>query len=171
VHRFLVLCLGNEILSDDAVGPVIARRLQAIELGNDDVEVIFTPTAGFSLLDLLENRAEALIVDSIITGTDTPGTIRLFVMGEQVPTHNLINSHEINLPTALSLGRAMGYQMPKNVSVLTIEARDVTTLSERLTPPVSASVDEAVAHVLRWIQQINGDIAIERELQPAADCG
>ena len=171
MKRFLVLCLGNEILTDDAVGPIIARRLQEIELGSDDVEVIFAPTAGFSLLDLLEDRVEALIVDSIITGTNTPGTIRLHDLGEQVPSHSLINSHEINLPTVLSLGRVMGYQMPKNVSVLTIEAQDVTTLSERLTPPVSASVDEAIAHVLRWIQQINSDFAIERELQPSARCG
>jgi hydrogenase maturation protease len=171
VKPFLILCLGNEILSDDAVGSVIARRLQEIELGSDDVEVIFAPTAGFSLLDLLEDRTEALIVDSITTGSDTPGTIRLFVMGEQVPSHSLINSHEINLPTALSLGRAMGYQMPENVSVLTIEAQDVTTLSEQLTPPVSASVDEAIAHVLRWIQQITRDFATELKLQPSARCG
>lgn len=171
MKRFLVLCLGNEILSDDAVGPVIARRLQEMELASDDVEVIFAPTAGFSLLDLLEDRAEVLIVDSIITGTDTPGTIRLHDLGERVPTYNLINSHEINLPTALSLGRAMGYHMPEDVSVLTIEAQDVTTLSERLTPPVSASVDEAIAHVLRWIQVMTPDVAVEPELQPEADCG
>lgn len=147
----LVLCLGNEVLSDDRFGAEIAELLGGDDFG-PHVEVLFVSAAGFALVDLLADRRAVLIVDTIVTGTCDPGTIQYFPMGKLTPSKNLVNSHEINLPTALEFGRKMGYAMPDDIQVLAVEAQDVTTLSERLTEPVAMALDETVLRVRSWVE-------------------
>jgi hydrogenase maturation protease len=161
VKPILVLCLGNEVLSDDRFGAEIADQLRGDDFG-PDVEVVFVSAAGFTLVDLLANRQSALIVDTILTGNAAPGTIHFFPMGNLTPSRSLINSHQINLPTAIAFGRKMGYVMPDDIQVLAVEAQDVTTLAERLTEPVAAALDEAASRVRSWVEskkQRSGDHA------------
>jgi len=150
----LILCLGNEVLSDDGFGAEVARRL--IEAGGlgEEIEALFAPLAGFNLLDLLQARRRVLIVDTICTGKAPPGTLHLFSADILVPSRNLTTSHQISLPTALELGRRMGMLMPERIDVLAVEAEDVTTLSETMTPRVSQAVSEAVDQIRIWIDGI-----------------
>jgi hydrogenase maturation protease len=151
LRPLLVLCLGNDILTDDALGSVVAKRLSRIDLGQL-VEVIFAATAGFGLLDLLDGREAVLIVDAIQTGKADPGTVHFFPAGVLTPSYNLINSHQINLPTALEFGKRLGLTMPSDIQVVAVEAQDVETISEQLTPPVEKAVDEVVKIACDWIE-------------------
>ncbi len=154
----LVLCLGNEVLSDDRFGYEIAERLGRDYLG-PDVDVEFASAAGFNLVDLLRQRQHVLIVDTILTSQNEPGTLHFFPVGNLSLTNGLIHSHQINLPTALEFGRKMGDAMPEDIQVLAVEARDVTTLSERLTPPVAGVIDPTLDQIRGWVA------AKESELQ------
>ena len=146
----LVLCLGNEVLSDDRFGAEIAEQLSRDNLG-PNVEVLFVSAAGFTLVDLLAQRHSVLIVDTILTGQGAPGTIHYFPIGKLTPSKNLVNSHQINLPTAIEFGRKMGYVMPEDIQVLAVEAQDVTTLSERMTAPVVSAIPDSLSRVRAWI--------------------
>jgi hydrogenase maturation protease len=150
VKRPLVLCLGNDIISDDRFGPEIARRLQprAEDLGAD---IIFAPVAGFALLDLLDNRSQVLVIDTIRTGNVPAGTLHHFPAGNLTPSHHLTTSHQISLPTALELGRQLGAEMPEVIDILAVEAQDLETLSETLTAPVHAALDDAEKWIIQWI--------------------
>ncbi len=148
----LVLCLGNEVISDDRLGYEIWNRLKDGELP-DDVEVLFESAAGFGLLDLLSGRRTVLIVDIIITNKANPGTIHYFPAGLLTPSHNLNSSHQISLPTAIELGKAMKIDMPNKVDVLAVEAEDVITLKEELTPVVAESIPEVIKRVQNWIKE------------------
>jgi hydrogenase maturation protease len=44
-----VLCLGNDLLADDAFGPVVARTLKELYLPG--VEVVESPASGLHLLE------------------------------------------------------------------------------------------------------------------------
>ncbi len=154
----LVLCLGNEVLSDDRFGAEIADQLRDDDFG-PDVEVLFVAAAGFTLLDLLANRRSVLIVDTILTGTSIPGTLHFFPIGKLTPSKNLINSHQINLPTALEFGRKMGYHMPEDIQVLAVEAQDVTTLAEKLTEVVAASLPDALTRIRAWISEKSSSVS------------
>jgi len=147
----LILCLGNEIASDDGFGPFIASSL--LEQGeiDDCVEVVSAALAGFSLIDLLANRKKTLIVDTIITGRCPPGTVNLFAAGMLTPSKNLITSHQISLPTALTLGKMLGAEMPPLVDIVTVEAEDIETLSETMTPAVQQAVGKALNLINDWI--------------------
>jgi hydrogenase maturation protease len=148
---FLILCLGNEIVSDDSFGPRIAARLESGHDLDDDTDVVFAPVAGFHLLDLMQGREKVLIVDTIVTGKAAPGTIHVFSAGIMTPSRNLTTSHQISLPTALELGGRLGYEMPGVVDVIAVEAQDLETISEELTPPVSQAMGEALEQIRLWM--------------------
>jgi len=157
--RHLVLCLGNEVLRDDGFGCVVARRLSEEPELSNEVEVIFAARAGFALLDLLANREHVLIVDTIRTGKAPPGTLHYFPAGKMAPANHLINSHQMSLPTAMEFGKKLGASMPLQIDVLAVEAEDVETLSEELSPPVADAVNAALAQIHRWIQKQTGPTA------------
>lgn len=161
---FLILCLGNEVLSDDAFGPTIAGKLSPHKSDSVRVEVIFAPIAGFGLLDLLNGRERVLVIDSIKTGGVPAGTLHFFPMGSLTPSRNLTTSHQMSLPTALELGRQMGYQMPEHIDVLAVETEDVTTLSESMTEQVESAIEPALACINRWLTtQQTKDIYADRK--------
>jgi hydrogenase maturation protease len=160
----LVLCLGNEVLSDDSFGPTLAQTLNDQAHLGDQVEILYAPIAGFGLLDLLNEREKVLVVDSIVTGRARPGTLHFFPMGRLTPSRNLTTSHQMSLPTALELGKQMGYRMPDHIDVLAVEVSDVTTLGESMTGPVAAAVEPALASVGSWLSaHITEKMSVNRE--------
>jgi len=152
----LVLCLGNEILSDDSFGFHVSKSLKKMngDFGSS-VEVTFAPLAGFSLIDYLQGRKSVLVIDTIITGKVPPGTLHCFSMDEMMPSRSLTMSHEISLPTAVKLARLMGLEGPENIDILAVEAQDVETLSEKMTDPIRAAIAETVEYISGWIKAKN----------------
>ena len=147
----LILCLGNDVLSDDGFGFAVADRLHEKYNVIEVADVSAVPIAGFALLDALDRRDHVLIVDTIQTRTSAPGTLLEYHAGQYTPSKNLTMSHQISLPHALALGRELGYTMPVQIDVLAVEAEDLETLEESLTPAVKASVEPAVEWIERWV--------------------
>ena len=149
----LILCLGNEIVSDDGFGAEVARLLIKSGEITKKADVIFAAVAGFNLIDLLTGREKVLIVDTFCTGKTEPGTLHCFPAGVFVPANHLTASHQISLPTAMELGRIIGVRMPKLVDVVTVEPEDVETLSEELSPSVRLAVGGAIKIIREWISK------------------
>lgn len=150
--RSLVLGLGNDLVSDDGFGPRVAA-LCAERLGRrPDVAVESAAVAGFRLLDLLSGYGRALIVDVVSSGTRPPGSLSELPLSEASRGRTLGGSHQIDLETALSLGRRLGYELPASVRVLAAEARDLSTIHEGLSPELEAAVPRAVEQVLEWVE-------------------
>ncbi len=149
----LILCLGNEILSDDGFGAEVARLLAQDVSVTEAADVIFAPLAGFALLDLLVGRPRALIVDTIRTGTAKPGTLHRFPAAELAVTNHLTTSHQLSLPAAMELGRRLKWNIPDDIEVLAVEAQELERFEERLSEPVQAAVSEAVRIVKDWTSQ------------------
>ena len=55
------------------------------------------------------------------------------------------------LDTALEVGRQVGYDMPEEVIVFAIEAEDVETFGEELTPAVAAAADVVTDLVVKEV--------------------
>jgi len=74
IKKLLVLFLGNPILADDKIGLVLGEMLKPM-LESEGHEVEILEKTGFSLIDYLENRRAAVIVDSVKTGKHEVGEI------------------------------------------------------------------------------------------------
>jgi hydrogenase maturation protease len=169
----LILCLGNEIISDDSFGPTVAVQLRTEARVADAADIVFAPVAGFHLLDLLAGRKKVLIVDTIVTGKSAPGTLHVFPAGIMTPSLHLTTSHQISLPTALDLGKKLGMEMPEVVDVCAVEAQDLETLSEEMTPVVRGAMHAALLHIREWVTRQNASFCDPQQLavNAASACG
>lgn len=151
----LILGLGNDILSDDAVGLRVAAGLQRRLGARRDVEVRQVCEMGLALLDLIVGCREAILVDSIQTDGADPGTLREFDAAD-LRTRRGASPHFLGVGETLELGRLLGLAMPERVRILAIEVADPFTLGTDLTPAVAAAVGPATERVLAWVGA-NGD--------------
>jgi hydrogenase maturation protease len=144
--KILVLGLGNDILTDDAVGLHIAE-LAAKKLADEpDVEVRTTTEMGLALLDELADRRSVVLVDAVQTGRAPAGHVHEFGP-EELPAVMTTSPHFLGLGETLELGRLVGAAMPREVHIVAIEVADPYTLGTALTPAVQAAVSPAVERV------------------------
>ena len=155
VPPLVIVGLGNEIASDDGVGLHAATALAA-ELGDrSDVEVVALPWAGFALLDVLRGRTCAVLVDGLTTGKHPPGTVVRLDEADFRGSVRLNSFHDINYPTAMALGRTMGWNMPDEVAIWGIEMAVSDEFGEELTPVVADAVATVVQQVLAFLNSVN----------------
>jgi hydrogenase maturation protease len=147
--KTLVLGLGNPLLSDDSVGLRIAAELRARLAGRPEVEVGEDYWGGLRLMERLVGYDRAIIIDAIRTGAP-PGVIHRLTP-DDMPTQRSASAHDVNLPTALELGRRAGVHLPENSQILlvAVEVEDILTFGENCTPAVQAAVAPAVEDVIR----------------------
>ena len=142
--RTVVLGLGNPILSDDAVGLVVAaeleRRLDVESLPG--VAVRTTARGGFELIDLLAGFDRVILVDCLTVPDPVPGRIRRLALDDVAGSARLVGGHEISVGAAFQLAAQAAIAMPRDVTIYAVEAADATTFAETLTPAVAAAVSE-----------------------------
>jgi len=150
--RTLVIGLGNPILGDDSVGLHVARVILSALADRDDVDVVEETHGGLRLMERMIGYDRAIVVDAITSGAP-PGTIHELRLGGR-PTRRSASAHDADLPTALTVGRQAGARLPgdEDILLIGIEADQVETFGETLTPPVAAAVPRATAVVLAAVQ-------------------
>ena len=145
--KTLVLGLGNPILSDDGVGIQVAREV-ANQLNSPQVTVAETSGAGLSLLDSIVGYDKVIIIDAIQTREGHSGQIYRIGPEDFSLTKHFSSPHQINLATALELGKMLDLAMPPTITIFAVEAKDITSFSEKCTPEVEQAIPEVVKMVL-----------------------
>ncbi len=146
--KTLVLGLGNPILSDDGVGFRIARGLKG-RLADGEVTVAEASLAGFDLLDLLIGYDRAIIIDAIQTDEGKPGSVYRLSLDEFEAASHAPFCHGVNLTTAIRLGRQLGLNLPSRIDIFAVEATDVSTFGEDLSPEVERAVPVCLGMIAR----------------------
>jgi hydrogenase maturation protease len=145
--KALVLGIGNPILSDDGVGIRVAHEV-AENLNDPEIAVSETSAAGLSLLDSMLGYDKVIIIDAIQTKEGKAGQIYRMQPEDFCTVKRVSSPHQINLVTALELGKMLNLAMPREVSVFAVEAKDIATFGEECTPEVEKAIPEAVKMVL-----------------------
>jgi hydrogenase maturation protease len=142
----LILALGNDILGDDGIGFHAARVLR--KEFTEDVEVVESSDSGLALLDYLENRERALILDAVATGKCAPGTVLCW---DREDFRRCVSpaQHAAGLPHILELAERLKMNFPRELRVLCVEVGDPTVFRETLTPEASAALPAFVAEARR----------------------
>jgi hydrogenase maturation protease len=150
--KTLVLGLGNPILSDDGVGIRVAREV-ADQVKSPQVTVSETNVAGLGLLDSIVGYDKVIIIDAIQTEKGQAGQIYRMGSEDFSLTKHFSSPHQVNLATALELGKMLGLAMPREIAIFAVEAKDVSTFSEGCTPEVEQVIPEVVAMVLEELKE------------------
>ena len=137
----VVIGLGSPFLSDDSIGPHVVRELVRRKLPG--VRLVEAHAGGLLLLEELVGMQRAVIVDALLDERRTPGEVVIADIG--TASHNASCSHDCSLSEALTMGRAMGLELPADeaIRLIGIVAQDVSTFSETLSPNVAAALQRA----------------------------
>ncbi len=149
--RLLVLGLGNDILTDDAVGLLVARAVAARLGGDAAVAVRETTEMGLALLDEIADFDALILVDAVQTGRVPPGHIHECDIAD-LPQVTATSPHFIGVGETLGFGRRLGLAMPGRVRVIAIEVADPFTLGTEPTERVRKAVALAVERVIVLIR-------------------
>jgi hydrogenase maturation protease len=134
--KTILVGLGNTVLSDDGVGIYTARAVRE-QLGGIDVEIIEAELAGLDIMEKLKGYDRAIIVDAIQLDGEEPGTVFRIRPDDIRVTPRIASFHDVDLVTALELGKRLGFHMPSEVVIFAVQAEDVLTLEEGCVPAVA----------------------------------
>jgi len=146
--KTLLLGLGNPILKDDSVGLKVVREL-GDKITKEDVHVEEASFANIDILEAIGSYDRLIIVDSIKTEGGRPGELYQLSLDDLRSTLHLSCPHDINLATALELGKRLGMHVPGEIRIYAIEIEDNQTFSETCSP----SVERAIPQIVKEIAQ------------------
>ena len=150
--RTLVLGIGNPILHDDGIGPLVVNQVEKRFHGTG-VDFLSTNLSGVQLMDLLTGYDSLVIVDAIQRG-EKPGTIRWLKSGDFKSGESGYHSqHRVGILQALELAREMGQSVPAEIDIMAIEVMDLNTFGEDITPEVERTLPAAVEEVLNFLEK------------------
>lgn len=149
--KTLILGLGNTILRDDGIGIYVARSLRA-RVG-DAADVKEAELAGLDLIELLKDYERAYIIDAIQLDGEEPGTVFRMRTNDLRITPRLASFHDIDLVTALELGRRLELPMPREVVIFGVQVADALSLGESCTPSVERVIEPLCAEIAGEITQ------------------
>ncbi|MEA1977723.1 MAG: hydrogenase maturation protease [Chloroflexota bacterium] len=156
--KTLVLGLGNPILRDDSVGLRVAQEVDRLIPTSPDIEVGLDYWGGLRLMERMIGFDRAIIIDAICTGASPPGTLHL-LNPDDIPTQRSASAHDVNLSTALEFGYTAGAHLPavEDILLIGIEAADVQTFDEALSPEVEDALPAAVEAVMTALSNATED--------------
>jgi hydrogenase maturation protease len=149
--KTLVLGLGNPILSDDSVGCRVAMALQE-KLNMPNIDIREASISGLDFLNELTGYDRTIIIDAIQTDKGKPGQIYRFGINSLAETRHAATPHDVNLATALELGKQLNIALPSEITIFAIEAEDVTSFSEECTPGVKKAIPQCVEMVIKELR-------------------
>jgi hydrogenase maturation protease len=148
-----IIGCGNFNRSDDAVGVIIAQRLQTylIKHPHSHVRVYDCGTAGMEVIFQARGSKKLIIIDASITGSETGAVFK--VPGKELealpePSYSL---HDFRWDNALAAGRKIFKDdFPQEVIVYLIEAGNLN-FGWQLSSTVKYSADLVFAEIINII--------------------
>lgn len=142
----LVLGIGNLVMGDDAVGVMVAHRLQQGFRFADNVEIMDGGTLGLDLLPKLENITNLIMVDAVETGKKAGTCVRL--CGQELPIalQTKVSPHQMGLKDLLAVSELMGHS-PKEMVLIGVQPGSIE-MEIGLTAEVEAQLETLVSNVL-----------------------
>lgn len=148
----LILGLGNTLLSDEAVGIQVIRRLEQAG-GLPDVVLLDGGTLSFTLAGPIADSPRLIVVDATIMGSP-PGTLRVFEDAEMDKrlSGKGRSVHEVSLMDLLDIARLTD-TLPHPRALVGIEPEKVAwgdCLSPKVSAAVPGALDAVRALIARW---------------------
>lgn len=140
--KILVLGIGNTLLTDEGVGIVAMRELEARFGAREDMEFLDGGTLSFTLAVPISECDALLVIDAAELGA-TPGAVRSFEGAEMdrfLGANRKSSVHEVGLLDLMSISQLTGH-WPERRALIGVQPA-VVNWGESLTPQVAAALPE-----------------------------
>lgn len=143
----VVVCIGNELIADDAAGYEVFRRLAPVQ-----ARVEYLGVGGIDLLPLLDGETDLIVVDAVQMGAP-PGTVHVIPWELLPQSDSEISAHGLGLRESIEIGRILWPErIPERVTLVGIEGRCFNRTREFMTRAVAGAIDGAVVTVRGLVQ-------------------
>lgn len=143
----VVVCIGNELVADDAAGFEVCQRLAPI-----DARVEYCGVGGIDLLPMLDGETDLIVVDAVQMGAP-PGTVHVIPWELLPQSGSEISAHGMGLRESIEIGRLLWPErIPGRVTLVGIEGRRFNRTREFMTRAVARAIDRAVVTVRGLVQ-------------------
>lgn len=118
----LVIGIGNEFRSDDAIGILLSRRLK--EKLPSSFKVSESQAGVVELLEIWNGYDSVYIIDAASSGSE-PGTIFRFDANKEILPNNTFNysSHSFSLAETIELARKLN-RLPRRLIIYGVEGKN-----------------------------------------------
>lgn len=145
-RRTIIICIGNELIADDAVGFEIFTRLEG-KCAKNATRLEFCGVGGIDMLPLLEGETDMIVVDAVQFGS-APGTIHVIPWDSLPLSSSAISAHGLGLRETIEIGTLLyPQQMPLRVTLVGIEGRCFNRTRDYMTTEVQDAIDTAVSTI------------------------
>ncbi len=167
-----LICIGNELLMDDGVGPAVARYLLSRYRFPDDVEVIDRACMGMAIISDLRTCDSALVLDAVDVPNAAPGQIFSFEPTDVAPTPaGMTSLHDVRFADVLGSAQMLGIDCKGHCFGIQVENMSPSEFVRALTPKVAAAVPLLARNAVRYMHDELGiqavDLLAEGTAQPA----
>lgn len=166
--RVAVLCIGNELLMDEGVGPACARYIQARYELPEQVEVLDRSVMGMAILSDLRSHDFALVIDALEVPDAEPGQLFSFAPQDAAPTPaGMTSLHEVRFADVLGSAELLGIRCAGHCLGVQVENMSPSEFVMALTPRVAAAVPFLAQAAMRYLNKELGAGIVD--LLPQAD--
>lgn len=162
--KTLVLGLGNDLLSDDAVGILAARELR--NQSPQQAEFVESNLTGLGLIDLLIGYRKAVIIDAVHTGRFRPGTV-IELEPEDLDVIPNPSPHYTGLPEMIAIAGQLNLEFPDEIKILAVEVSDPFRLGGELSIPVADALDRVVSRAKSYLLRWENNVTLSRSCRVA----
>jgi len=149
----LILGIGNDILMDDGIGPMIVHDLaQSGNISDANFDII--SSGGLEIMEYIKGYNKVIFIDAIRTIDGKPGDIHCFKPSDFRETMHLSSIHDMDFLTALDLGKNLELGLPSDLHIIAIEIVEDREFGNELTPPLQKKYPEIRREVASIIKHI-----------------
>jgi len=139
--KTLVLGVGNEILTDDGIGPKLVNRLKK-DLPHTEVSFENICLGGLEIIEFIRGYRNVVIIDAIKTESGKPGDVFLLTPENFKETHHLSSFHDVSFLTGLKMGEKLGFDLPEVVLIIAVEIVEDTIFDDSFSPEIQSKYEQ-----------------------------
>lgn len=144
--KTLVLGLGNDIMSDDAAGVLVARSI-AGRIAPGCADVVEAACAGWRLVDILRGYERIIIVDAIVSVQCPAGAVCRVDL-ENIRSMHLQSSHGMGIREALALDHTLGGSVQRAISAYAVGVKNPFEFGEAPCREVAERIDAIADEII-----------------------
>ncbi len=153
LNDILILGIGNDILTDDAIGPKIVRRLQG-DLTYRNITFLTAATGGLEILEMIKDYKQVVIIDAIKTKDGIPGTVYYLTPDNFKETLHISSFHDVSFLTALELAKKLDIPVPSRIDIIAIEIVEDLTFSNAFSDEIAPKYDIIYKEILESVNKM-----------------
>jgi hydrogenase maturation protease len=152
-NKILIHGIGNEILTDDGIGPSLVKKLKG-NLSNKDIDFETAFVGGLELLEYIQGYHTVIFIDAIRTRDGIPGTVYQLSPKNFNTTIHLSSIHDVSFLTSVALGKKLGLDMPRRIYIIAVEIVEDRIFDDNFSPLIQQKYEEIFNKVKELIEKI-----------------